>query len=83
MMRNVSAAIGTQVAPTSGVDEPTEEAIEKKGLEYGGGDIGEGKFTPFNLDEVRQLGNIGKDGELRGRVERLVERAQRVKRMLG
>ena len=60
---NVSAAIGTQEAPTSGVDEPTEEVIEKKGLEYGGGDIGEGKFTPFNLDEVRQLGNIGKDGE--------------------
>lgn len=60
---DVTEAIGTQPASVAGVDEPSDELIEKKGLEYGGGEKGEGKFTPFNLDEVRQLGNIGKDGE--------------------
>ena len=39
------------------------DKIEKDGLEYGGGDKSEGTFTPFNLNEIRQLGNIDKTGE--------------------
>ena len=43
--------------------ETQEDQIEKEGLEYGGGDKSEGTFTPFNLNEIRQLGNINKSGE--------------------
>ena len=43
--------------------ETQEDQIEKEGLEYGGGDKSEGTFTPFNLNEIRKLGNINKSGE--------------------
>jgi hypothetical protein len=45
------------------VEEERTDNIEKDGLEYGGGDKSEGTFTPFNLNEIRQLGNIDKTGE--------------------